>query len=193
MARKRKRQPGPPRKAPRTGAINKPSNNIVARDQAEKPLRYRDLTPRQRHTRERALHAVARARRKGISLKLAAREEHVSMRSITRYLPAALKRSKSGALIATRGDRYRRDMMLPTALGDVPIAVYSFREASLLTKFRLALAEYARGLDTSLLRPFEGLTVSGHALLTDVNLLRALLGAGGFRPENIYGAIGGAA
>jgi hypothetical protein len=154
--------------------------------------RFEDLSARQREIRKKALHAVARSRRKRISLKAAAREEHVSMRSIARYVPAAIKRDKSGQLIAARGDRYRREMMLPSALGEIPISVYSSREASLLTKYRLALAKYARTGNELVLRPFQGLTVSGHALPTDPSQLMTLLGAGEFQPDRLYAAIGGA-
>ncbi len=167
--------------------IKQDSNRKLAR------LRYRDLTARQREIRERALHAVARSRRKGISLKVAAREEHVTLRSLARYVPAAIKRDKSGQLIAAKGDRYRREMMLPSALGEVPISVYSSREASLLTKYRLALAKYARTGNELVLRRFQGLTVSAHALPTDPGQIMTLLGAGEFQPDRLYAAIGGAA
>jgi hypothetical protein len=156
-------------------------------------LRYRRLTSRQREIREKALHAVSRSRRKGIPLKQAAREEAVSMRSIARYVPAAIKRNKLGEVVATKGDRYRRDMRLPTALGEIPISVYSSREASLLTKYRLALAKYARTGDERVLHPFQGLTVDSHQLLTDPGQVMTVLGAGEFQPERLYAAIGGAA
>ena len=173
----------------------KPRNGSIARNSRRESRRrlYKDLTRRQRELREKALHAVSRSRRKGISVKQAAREEHVSMRSIARYVPAAIKRDKSGQLIATKGDRYRRDMVLPTALGEIPISVYSSREATLLTKYRLALAKYARAGNERVLRPFQGLTISGHELLTDPGQVMNVLGAGEFQPERLYAAIGGAA
>jgi hypothetical protein len=154
---------------------------------------YQDLTARQRKIREKALHAIARSRRKGIPLRIAAREEGVSMRSVAKYVPAAIKRDKSGVQVATKGDRYRRNMTLPSPLGDIPISVYSSREASLLTKYRLALAEYARTGDEQILRPFQGQTVNGNVLVTDPGQLIGMLGAGEFRPDRLYAAIGGAA
>ena len=170
-------------------------NFWAQRSSGNKPARlhYQDLTPRQREIREKALHAVSRSRRKGISLKQAAREEHVSMRSIARYIPAAIKSDKSSEIVVTKGDRYRRDLMLPTVLGEIPISVYSSREASLLTRYRLALRDYARKGDLLALRPFEGLTISGQPLQTDTQSLITILGAGEFRPERLYAAIGGAA
>lgn len=185
MKRRHKRKWGR-RKLARSRVAIKPSEKKSPR------LRYKDLTARQRETREKAIHAVSRSRRQGISLKQAAREEHVSMRSIARYVPAAIKRDKSGQLIAAKGDRYRREMMLPSALGEIPISVYSSREAGLLTKYRLALAKYARTGNELALRPFRGLTVSGHALPTDPQQIMTLLGAGEFQPERLYAAIGGA-
>jgi hypothetical protein len=186
MKRKLKRKWGKSKLA-RSRVAKKPSGSKSAR------LRYKDLTARQRKIREKAIHAVSRSRRKGIPLKQAAREEHVSMRSIARYVPAAIKRNKLGEVVATKGDRYRRDMMLPTALGEIPIPVYSSREASLLTKYRLAFAKYARTGDELVLRPFQGLTVGGHKLTTDPAELMAVLGAEEFQPDRLYAAIGGAA
>ena len=186
MARRQKRHPRS-RKLFRSGNLKKASQN------KSQPLSYQSLTVRQREIRARALHAVSRSRRKGISLRVAAREEHVSMRSVARYVPAAIKRDKSGQLIATKGDRYRREMMLPSALGEIPISVYSSREATRLTKYRLALAKYARTGSELVLRPFRGLTVSGHALPTDAQQIITLLGAGEFQPDRLYAAIGGAA
>jgi hypothetical protein len=186
MKRRLKRKRGRSKLA-RSRVATKRSGNKSAR------LRYKDLNARERETRKKALHAVSRSRRQGISLKQAAREEHVSMRSIARHVPAAIKQDKSGLLIATKGDRYRREMMLPSALGEIPISVYSSREASLLTKYRLALAKYARTGNELVLRPFQGLTVSGHALTTDRGQIMTLLGAGEFQPDRLYAAIGGAA
>jgi hypothetical protein len=185
MASRRKRK-SPFQKAPRKARTKKRSKNKLKR------FRYQRLKVGQREIRDKALHAVSRSRRKGISLKVAAREEHVSMRSIARYVPAAIKRDKSGQLIATKGDRYRREMMLPSALGEIPISVYSSREATLLTKYRLALADYARTGNEVVLRPFQGLTVSGHTLPTDPGQIMTLLGAGEFQPDRLYAAIGGA-
>jgi hypothetical protein len=54
------------------------------------------------------------------------------MRSIAKYVPAATKQNKAGELVATRGDRYRRDVILPSALGEIEVSVYSSREASLV-------------------------------------------------------------
>jgi hypothetical protein len=186
MANRPKRRDGR-RKPTGSRTIRQRSKDKSAR------LRYQDLTARQREIRKKALRAVSRSRRKGVSLKAAAREEHVSMRSIARYVPAATKQDKSGQLVATKGDRYRREMLLPSALGEIPISVYSSREATRLTKYRLALADYARTGIELVLRPFQSLTVSGHALPTDPGQIMTLLGAGEFQPDRLYAAIGGAA
>jgi hypothetical protein len=185
MARRQKRQT-PSRKRSRSGAIKKRSSTKFAK------LRSLGLTARQRKIREKALHAVSRSRRKQIPLKTAAREEHVAMRSIAKYIPAAIRRNNAGEIVATRGDRYRRDVILPSAMGEIPISVYSSRDASLVAKYRLALAKYARGADESVLRPFVGLRVGGHELPTDPALVRAILAAAEFQPEKLYAAIGGA-
>src|SRR5262249_49619502 len=70
--------------------------------------------------------------REDISLARAAREEHVSPETVQKYLPAALRRSKSGQWFATKSDKYVRLLWLPSPHGFVPVRARGSEEANLV-------------------------------------------------------------
>ena len=130
----------------------------------------------------RALHVLARMRRTGSSLTVAAREEHIDPRTVRRYLSAELREHGK----ATRGDRRKRDMLVPTTLGNAPVTVRGSKQASELGKYMSAVGKYLRTGDVEALGKFEGKSIGGHGLITDPDLLSSLAQAGALTLDEIY-------
>ena len=142
-------------------------------------------TPLDKTAYHRALHALARMRRTGQSLTAAAREVHIDPRTVHKYLGDELRRSK-GRHLATKSDHRRRNMLVPTALGPIPVAVRGSKQATQLGKYMSAVAKYLRTGDAEALAEFEGKSTGGHPLITDPETLGSLAQAGALQLDEIY-------
>jgi lambda repressor-like predicted transcriptional regulator len=129
-----------------------------------------------------ALHVLARMRRTGATLTAAAREEHIDPRTVRKYLKAELR----GRGKPTKADRRSRDMLIPTSLGNVPVTVWGSRQSSELGKYMSAVGKYLRSGDVAALSAFEGKSISGHALISDPDMLSSLAQAGALTLDEIY-------
>ncbi len=135
----------------------------------------------------RALHVLARMRRTEVALTSAAREEHIDPRTVRKYLGTELRRQTGHrGLRPTKADQRARHMLVPTALGNVPIIVPGSREASRLGRYRSAVGKYLRTGDTDALSEFEGKSIGGHRLITDPETLSSLAQAGALDLDHIY-------
>ena len=135
-----------------------------------------------RDTYNRSLHVLARMRRTGASLTTAAQEEHIDPRTVRKYLKAELRdRGK-----ATRADRRRRDMLIPTTVGNAPVTVRGSRQASQLGKYMSAVGKYLRTGDVEALAKFQNQSIGGQSLITDPNTLTVLAEAGALTLDEIY-------
>jgi hypothetical protein len=203
MARKRARRPGSPRrKAPSSGERKNKLNRGVTGLPASKPAKLQDLSPRQLQDYEDSLAVVAAARR-GYALvsdvegrfsrvpvrgvRHAAQIIGIPFRRVERNVSSALFRDLKGRIQVTPADRVPRRMLIPTALGDLPIVVRGSRKASLLSKYRRAVLTG----DESELQKFKGKKVAGHELITDIRTIQALLDAGAIDPAEMYAGIQG--
>lgn len=208
MAAKRKRLTGTSGRGKRSAVHSKKRFNIekvtrsAGRKQPEnEPLRlppapvYADLSQREHSARDRALHVLSRMRREGLSLTKAAHLEHIKPSTVRRYTGRALIQATPGARIrAAKGDRYIREMLVPTALGDQPRKVRGSKKASLLGEYMAARGKVLAGkADASILKQFEGKKVAGVPLITDPELIRALADAGVLRIETLYVSVAGGA
>ena len=135
-----------------------------------------------RDTYNRSLHVLARMCRTGASLTAAAREEHIDPRTVRKYLGAELR----GRGRATKADRRRRDMLIPTTIGNAPATVRDSKQASQLGKYMSAVSQYLRTGDQDGLAEFEGQSIAGHVLITDADLLSSLAQAGALTLDEIY-------
>lgn len=133
-------------------------------------------------TYNRSLHVLARMRRTGSSLTAAAREEHIDPRTVRKYLKAELR----GRGKATKADRRRRDMLIPTTVGNAPVTVRGSKQASQLGRYMSAVSKYLRTGDVDSLAEFEGQSIAGHALITDADMLSSLAQAGALTLDEIY-------
>jgi hypothetical protein len=138
-------------------------------------------------------------RREHLSLAEACKQAHVKPATVLRYVGSAVHQSKAGSrYVVTRNDSFRRDLQIPTALGQVDIPVRGSKVAREISRYSNAVGLYLRTGDTSSLKPFIGKTVGGHRgqqieLLTDPDTLSALAQAGSLNIDQLYSDVTGAA
>jgi hypothetical protein len=138
-------------------------------------------------TSNRALHVLARMRRTGATLTVAAREEHIDPRTVRKYVGSELRGlRKEGRTLLTKTDRRRRDMLVPTAQGAVPIVIHGSAQASQLGRYMSAVGKYLRTGETDALEEFAGQSIAGHALITGPDQLSSLAQAGALQLDEIY-------
>ena len=153
------------------------------------------LTERQAQARTRALHVLARIRR-GESLSQAARAEHVKPATVRKYLGSQFRQDAAGKRWKpTKSDRLTAHMNVLTPLGLTTVPVRGSRDRIRLGRYNIALARWRRGepgADAEF-AAFEGQTVGGHPLITDVKLLATLEDAGVLDFEELYASLAGGA
>ena len=137
---------------------------------------------KRQETYNRALHTLARMRRTGASLTAAAREEHIDPRTVRKYLKGELRRRGR----PTRADRRKRDMVIPTTIGNAPVTVRGSKQASQLGRYMSAVGKYLRTGDVEALAEFEGQSIGGHPLITNADILSSLAQAGALTLDEIY-------
>ncbi len=171
MAEKRKR-----RATPRRGSARARKTQLPISD-------------RSFEARNRALHAVARMRHDGMSLEAAAREEGTTPATVKKYLPAALRQSKTGTWVATKSDRYIRHVTLPGPHGPVTVLARGSHEAHLASIYLASLARWARTEKSYELAPFHGKKIGGFELITAARTLSPLRDAGLLQLDSLYAAL----
>jgi hypothetical protein len=146
---------------------------------------------REAEARNRAMHVLTRMRR-GESLSQAARAEHVKPTTVRRYVGSQFHQDASGKRWKpTKSDRLTVYLNVLTPQGRVAVPVRSSRERLLLARYEIALTKWRRGERgaEAELAAFEGQTVGGHPLITDVNLLATLEDADVLGFEELYASI----
>jgi len=146
---------------------------------------------REAYARERALGALAQMRREHVSLAAACRLEHIKPATFLRYAGGAVRHDKPGERYrATKGDRFRRDLQIPTAHGPMTVPVYGSKNAEKVSKYLNAIGHYLRTGDEAKLRPFKGKTlkVDGKRikLVTDLGTLSLLAEADALHLDQLY-------
>ena len=145
--------------------------------------------------RQRALRVLSRTRR-GESLSQAAREEGTKAATVRKSLPKHFRQDAPGKRWQpSKSDRLTEQMNVLTPLGPVAVPVRGSRERSRLGRYDIALRKWRRGLrgGEAELAAFEGQTVGGHPLITDVKLLATLEDAGVLDFEELYASLSGGA
>ncbi len=148
--------------------------------------------------RTRALHALAKMRRDRLSLAEACRLEHIKPSTFLRHVGSAVRQDRPGGRYrATAGDRLRRELQIPTALGPTPVPIYGSKQASEISQYLNAIAFYLRKGDASKLKRFQGKTIRVRGqkleLVTDPATLSALGQAGALQFDQLYASFTGAA
>jgi len=153
---------------------------------------------REAQTRSRALHALAKMRRDKLSLAEACRLERIKPTTLLRHVGSAVRQDKPGGRYrATAGDRFRRDLQIPTALGPTPVPVYGSKNAREVSNYLNAIALYLRKGDVSRLERFKGKTIRVRGqnveLITDPSALTGLALAGALQFDQLYASLTGRA
>jgi hypothetical protein len=148
-------------------------------------------------TRSRALHALAKMRREKLSLAEACRLEHIKPATFRRYVGGAVQQEKPGGRYrATRGDKLRRDLQIPTALGPTAIPIRGSKSATRVSNYLNAVGIYLRTGNQSKLKKFDGMKVGPRGrqveLITDPAALSSLAEAGALQLDQLYAAFNAA-
>jgi hypothetical protein len=137
-------------------------------------------------TYNKALRVLARMRRTGETLTLAAREERIDPRTVRKHIGAELKGKEEGRALPTKTDRRRRNMLIPTSQGTEPVKIRGSEDASRLGRYMWAVGQYLKTGDTDALQEFDGQSIAGHRLITDPSTLNHLAEAGSLQLDSIY-------
>ena len=144
------------------------------RRRSRKPLAA-DSTPR-----DRALDALALARREGVSLRRAADLTRTDPRTVRRHVSGQFRKVGS-RWIPTPYDRIPREMVALTSLGPVDVTVRDSRTASLLGQHLNAVATYLETGDEKSLRQLRRreIRIRGEPVVLETDPLRLERLAGG--------------
>jgi len=152
-------------------------------------------TKREKEIHDRCLRVLRRTRR-GESLSHAARAEHIKPDTVRRKLGKQFHQESPGKRwVPTKSDRLTTTMNILTPLGRTPATVRGSRERKRQGQYEIALRRWRSGAPgaEAELAAFEGQTVGGHPLITDVKLLATLEDAGVLDFEELYSSFAGAA
>ena len=105
----------------------------------------------------------------------------ISIRDLWKYIPKAFEKDSSGRIRAV-ADRYVRRMEVPGPDGPVVIKIRGSKARSEIARYRNDVFRFQGG-DLTALDKWRGVTVQGHKLLTDPEILQAL-GEQDNLPEN---------
>jgi len=128
-------------------------------------------------------------RHDGLSLYAASREAGTTPATVRHYLPAALRRSKTGRWVATKSDRYVRLLSLPGAHGPVIVRARGSEEARFASAYLASLSRWARTEKAYELAPFHGKKIGNFELLTAARTLRPLRDSGLLQLDSLYAAL----
>jgi hypothetical protein len=153
---------------------------------------------RKAQARSSALHALAKMRRENLSLAEACRLEHIKPSTFLRNVGGAVRQEKPGSRYrAISGDRFRRDLQIPTVLGPIAVPIYGSKNATEISDYLNAIALYLRKGDESRLKRFKGKTVGVRGrkieLITDPETLSSLALAGALQFDQLYASFTGGA
>jgi hypothetical protein len=146
--------------------------------------------------RNRALAALGRMRREHLSLSEVCRQEHIKPATFRRFVGSAVRQDKPGGRFrAIAGDSFRRDLQIPTVLGQVVISVRGSRNARFIANYLNAVSEYLRTGKTQKLDLFKGKTVKVDGkdlqLITDPAKLLPLAEADVLHFDQLYASATG--
>jgi hypothetical protein len=125
----------------------------------------------------------------GLSIEAASREEGTTPATVKKYLPAALRRSKSGRWVATKSDRYIRLIRLPDVHGPSIVPARGFKDAQFASAYLASLNRWARTEKAYELAPFHGKKIGNFKLITAARTLKALDDAGLLQIDSLYAAL----
>jgi hypothetical protein len=142
----------------------------VKRHRAPRPS---SLSPRQLKTRAGVFGAHSDMMRDpSLSGSKAASNNGVTVGDFWKYIPKAFKKDSSGRIRAV-ADRYLRRMEIPGPDGPIVIKIRGYKAKTEVARFRNDVFSFLGG-DESALNKWKGVTIQGHELLTDPDIIRLL-------------------
>jgi len=118
--------------------------------------------------------SVLRAMRHGTPMSRAAREHHVSVRTIRRYASDALVQVRPGGRIsATKNDSLPRHLLIPGTHGPREIEARGLKAARQFARYQAAVNRFLRG-DRNALAEWHGKKIAGIELITSGETLKSL-------------------
>ena len=151
------------------------------------------LSARERGAQRKALHAAALMRREGLSFTAAAKKAGITPSSARRLLKPALRRRSGKVTISKRDTILRPAMRMLDERGEVWIVPRSSADASKIGRYWATLHKWkqSRPRDNSILKPFDGITVTDadgqvHRFLTDPRALERIFRSREARFESVY-------
>jgi hypothetical protein len=147
-----------------------------------------------RPTDPRVARGLGSMRREGLSASKAARQEGMKLNTFRKGAGRFLYRSGPGKPWKARiEDQLRFSMTVLTRKGRVEVIVRSSRERKLLHDYESAVRMFRAGEDGAEeeLKKFEGKTVGGYELITDIKVLIELEEADELDFESLYSPVGG--
>src|SRR5580698_340670 len=131
---------------------------------SSKPNHLR-LSDRVFETKRRAFDAITKMRHDDLPLDAAARAANTTPATIRKYLPATLRKTKTGHWVATKSDRYVRVLSLPGPHGPVIVRARGSEEARFASAYLTSLTRWARTEKAYELGPFHGKKIGGYQLV----------------------------
>jgi hypothetical protein len=139
--------------------------------------------------KQRSFHAIAGMRHDDLSLDAAAREEGTTIATVKKYLPATLRKSRTGHWVVTKSDNYVRLLSLPGPHGPVTVRVRGSKEAQFASAYLASVKRWGKTRKSYELAPFHGKKVGDFQLITASRTLRALEDAGLLQLDTLYAAL----
>jgi len=166
------------------------------RRKQRRPRPRRVIRTRRRQTIRdpRVARALGSMRREGVSASEAAHREKMKLETFRKGAGRYLYRSGPGKpWKAQSEDQLRFSMTVITSRGPLAVIVSNSWERKLYHQYNLALQMFRAGEDgaEAALKAFEGKTVGGYVLITDVKLLIELEEAGLLDFDGFYTPTGG--
>lgn len=141
--------------------------------------------------RQRALRALTDMRR-GASLSQAARNNGISIRTMKRYVGAALRQDRPGGRIrARKSDRLPRYLQLPGVDGPIDITARGSKQATEISRYKAAVNRFLAD-DPDALTRWQGKKIAGVKLITDREILKSLAHKD-LLPYSLYRSLSGGA
>ncbi len=139
--------------------------------------------------KKRAFDAVAKMRHDNVSPEVASRQAGTTLATVKKYLPATLRKTRTGRWVVTKSDRYVRFLSLPGPHGPVTVLAHGSEEARFASAYLASLTRWKRNEKAYELASFHGKTIGGFELITAPRTLRALRDAGLLQLDSLYAAM----
>jgi hypothetical protein len=150
------------------------------------PRQLDRLRPTERARYQRSLRVLNRMRHDpDVTLTRAAKEAGTTSGTVLRYAGSGFVRGRGGRIEPAPADRLLRRVTLRTPKGAREVEVRGSRQASRVAKYNHAVDQFLEG-DESALTPFQGKTVAGVTLVTDLDVIEEAARRGQMDYDKFY-------